>query len=42
MCRYKEKNSSQIIDLKKNKKPNYLMKRYFIKDKSIFNSIFYT
>lgn len=32
--RYKEDNSP-MINLKTNKKPNYLMKRYFIKDKSL-------
>ena len=33
--RYKEEDYSPMMNLTKNKKPNYLMKRYFIKDKSI-------
>ena len=33
--RYKEEENSPMMNLTKNKKPNYLMKRYFIKDKSL-------
>jgi len=35
ISRYKDENNSPMKNLKKNKKPNYLMKRYFIKDKSL-------